>query len=115
MKKTVLLFSMLSVCYCTSFAQIVANAATKNPENYKEFFKMSQARFIENISQTTTVLEKEESRIKQLNSLNEGLLAKGEITDSTSTLYKGKLAEYQKQNDSLTKLGTELTKQLSSL
>jgi hypothetical protein len=115
MKKTVLLFSMLSMCYCTSFAQVDANTATKNPENYKEFFKMSQTRFIENISQTTTVLEKEASRIKQLNSLNEGLLAKGEITDSTSTLYKGKLAEYQKQNDSLTKLGTELTKQLSSL
>jgi Icc-related predicted phosphoesterase len=115
MKKTVLLFTILSMSYCTSFAQIDANTTTQNPENYKEFFKMSQARFIENISQTTTVLEKDASRIKQLNNLDDSLLAKGEITDSTSTLYKGKLAEYQKQNDSLTKLGTELTKQLSSL
>jgi Icc-related predicted phosphoesterase len=115
MKKTVLLFIILSLSYCTSFAQMDANTTTQNPENYKEFFKMSQARFIENISQTTTVLEKEASRIKQLNDLDDSLLAKGEITDSTSTLYKGKLAEYQKQNDSLKKMGVDLTKQLSSL
>jgi hypothetical protein len=115
MKKTILLFTILSSCYCTSFAQIDANKATQNPENYKEFFKMSQARFIENIAQTTSVLDKESSRIKQLNNLDDSLLAKGEITDSISKLYKGKLADYQKQNDSLTKLGTDFKAQLSSL
>jgi Icc-related predicted phosphoesterase len=115
MKKTVLLFTILSMCYCTSFAQIDANATTQNPENYAAFFKISQARFLENISKTTTVLEKETNRIKQLNNLDDSLLAKGEITDSTSKLYKGKLAAYQKQNDSLAKLGIDLKKQLSSL
>jgi hypothetical protein len=115
MKKSVLLSTILSMSYCTSFAQIDANTTTKNPENYKEFFKMSQARFIENIYKTTTVLEKESSRIKQLSNLDDSLLAKGEITDSTSKLYKGKLAAYQNQNDSLTKLGIDLKKQLSSL
>ncbi len=115
MKKTILLFTILSICFSISFAQVDINKANTNPENYKEFFKMSQARFIEDISKTTTVLEKENDRIKHLNNLNNSLLAKGEITDSTSKLYKGKLAEYQKQNDSLVKLGNDLTKQLSSL
>jgi Icc-related predicted phosphoesterase len=115
MKKTVLLFTILNVCCNAGFAQSDVIKATQDPQNYKEFFKMSQVRFIENISQTTSVLDKETSRIKQLNNLDDSLLAKGEITDSTSKLYKGKLAEYQKQNDSLIKLGTDLKKQLSSL
>jgi Icc-related predicted phosphoesterase len=115
MKKKFLFFTILSISYGKSFAQIDANKTIQNPENYKDFFRMSQKRFIENISQTTSVLEKETNRIKQLNNLDDSLLAKGEITDSTSKLYKGKLAEYQKQNDSLTKLGTDLKIQLSSL
>ena len=104
MKKTILFFAILSSSYCMSYAQVSAIKESPNPENYKEFFKMSQTRFLENISQTTAVLEKESARIKLLNNLDDSLLAKGEITDSTSRLYKGKLAQYQRQNDSLTKL-----------
>jgi hypothetical protein len=47
--------------------------------------------------------------------LDDSLLAKGEITDSTSKLYKGKLADYKRQNDSLIKLGTNLKTELGSL
>jgi Icc-related predicted phosphoesterase len=115
MKKTVLLFTILSIFNSISFAQVDTSKTTENPEHYAAFFKLSQARFIENMSKTTTVLEKENNRIKQLNNLDNGLLAKGEITDSTSKLYKGKLAEYLRQNDSLQKMGADLKTQLSSL
>jgi hypothetical protein len=115
MKKLILFSAILSMCIHISFAQINATKQTQNPNNYKDFFIISQARFIENISQTTNVLEKESARIKQLNNLDDSLLVKGEITDSISKLYKGKLAQYQTHNDSLIKLGIELKSQLSSL
>jgi hypothetical protein len=76
---------------------------------------MSQTRFIENLAKANNVLEIESNRIKELNNLDDSLLAKGEITDSTSKLYKGKLEDLQKQNDSLTKLGVGLKTKLSSL
>jgi Icc-related predicted phosphoesterase len=110
MKTKFLLAAMLMVFHIVSFAQTNAN-----PESYKEFFKNSQARFISDIGKTTTTLESEAARIKQLNNLDDSLLAKGEITDSTSKLYKGKLVDYKKQNDSLIKLGTDLKATLSSL
>jgi Icc-related predicted phosphoesterase len=110
MKKTILLSLTLTIIHGLSFGQ-----ANTNPDNYAAFFKLSQARFISEIGQTTTTLENEAARIKQLNNLNDSLLAKGEITDSTSKLYKGKLADYKRQNDSLIKLGTNLKTALSSL
>ncbi len=115
MKKNILFFTIINLCCSTSFSQSGANTPIQNPKNYATFFKMSQARFVENILQTTAVLEKESSRIKQLNNLDDSLLAKGEITDSTSKLYKGKLAQYQMQNDSLIKLGADFKTQVSSL
>jgi Icc-related predicted phosphoesterase len=115
MKKTILFSAILMMCYSLSFAQVDANKTIQNPENLKDFFKMSQARFISDIGKTTTTLNNEAARIKQLNNLDDSLLAKGEITDSTSKLYKSKLADYQRQNDSLSKLGTDLKTQLSSL
>jgi hypothetical protein len=115
MKKTLLFSTILLTGHSLCFAQSSPTTTIENPKNYKEFFIMSQARFIENISKTTTVLEKESNRIKELNNLDDSLLANGEITDSTSKLYKGKLADLQKQNDSLKKLGVDLKAQLSSL
>jgi Icc-related predicted phosphoesterase len=110
MKKTFLLSLILIILHGLSFAQV-----NSDPDNYAAFFKMSQARFISEVAQTTSTLENEATRIKQLNNLNDSLLAKGEITDSTSKLYKGKLAEYKRQNDSLIKLGTNLKTELGSL
>jgi hypothetical protein len=110
MKKAILLLLTSIIIHGLSFAQ-----ANTNPDNYAAFFKLSQARFISEIGQTTTSLENEAARIKELNNLDDSLLAKGEITDSTSKLYKGKLADYKRQNDSLIKLGTNLKTALSSL
>ncbi len=115
MKKTLLFSAILVMVHSLGFAQSNPSTTIENPKNYKEFFKMSQARFIENLAKTTSVLEKESDRIKELNNLDDSLLAKGEITDSTSKLYKGKLAELQKENDSLKKVGFDLKTQLSSL
>jgi hypothetical protein len=115
MKKTILFSTILSLCYSLNFAQVDVNKAIQNPEHYKDFFKMSQARFISDIGKTNTTLDNEAARIKQLNNLDDSLLAKGEITDSTSKLYKSKLADYKRQNDSLIKLGTDLKTELGSL
>jgi hypothetical protein len=115
MKKIFLLLTIVLISTSQSFAQSDAAKTIENPKNYKEFFIKSQTRFLENLSKTTDILEKEQARILELNNLDDSLLAKGEITDSTSRLYKGKLAALQKENDSLKKTGAELKTQLGSL
>lgn len=115
MKKPLLFLATLLIVQSICFSQTNPVKTIENPKNYKEFFIMSQARFIENLTKTNNILENESKRNKELNNLNDSLLAKGEITDSTYKLYKGKLAELQKENDSLKRVGVNLKMQLGSL
>lgn len=115
MKKTLLLFTIqFSLVYISS-AQIDTSKIVNSAENYKEFFKMSQARLIGNMSKAKLILQKEASRIKELNDLDDSLLAKGEVTDSISKLYRTKLLAFQFENDSLFKKAIELDAELKSL
>jgi hypothetical protein len=115
MKKTLLFITSILTFNAIGFAQIDTNKIVNTSENYNEFFKMSQARLIGNISKAKTILEKEGSRIQALNNLDDSLLAKGDITDSTSKVYKAKLSTYKFENDSLLKKANEFDGKIKSL
>jgi hypothetical protein len=113
--KNLLLFVLSFLCYISSSAQTDVNKTADNPYKYSQFFSLSQARYVKDVNHSLDLLQKESIKIQQLDHLDDSLLAKGDISDSISKLYKNKLQGYKSENDSLLKLGAAYKTQLSSL
>lgn len=113
--KKLLLFALFLATAYVSYAQLDSTRITNSSENYNEFFKMSQARLKGTMIKTMSILEKEGNRMLTLSNLADSLQKKGDITDSTSKVYKAKLADYKIENDSLKKIATNYQTQLASL
>ncbi len=114
MKKN-LFFAIIIVYSFDSYAQNNASSSIVYRDKSKDFFKRSQLRFLERVSESKIILEKDSVRIKSISNLNDALLSQGEITDSTSKYHKQRLDIFKKQNDSLIHIAQTLKSKLSTI
>ncbi len=108
------LFLAIIVAYsCNSYAQKNASSIGYD-DRPKDFFKRSQLRFLERISESKIILEKDSIRINSISNLDDTLLLQGNITDSTAKFYKQRLDSFKKQNDSLLLIAQTLKSKLNT-
>jgi hypothetical protein len=95
------LLCLLLMGQSTVFAQANPILSDKSFDSNRKFLLASQKRFQEYMKQASHILKKEASDNMTLQKLNDSLLTKGEIIDTTSKRIQGALKAYQHSNDSI--------------
>jgi hypothetical protein len=106
--KKIILLSLLA------FAILQSQAQTNN-ESFNDFFKSSQNRFVESLTQSENKLNEQASKISALIQLNNDLKANGDMTPEKFQNFENLISNEKFKNDSLMVKAKDLKKSLNTL